>query len=76
MMIAITDNDEVNMVAQGAHSMFQTPKKICSIRSSDYLISEELFGKHGVAVDDVISPEHIVSNYMEKLIDLPGHFRF
>ena len=73
MMIAITDNDEVNMVAcRVAHSMFQTPKKICSIRSSDYLISEELFGKHGVAVDDVISPEHIVSNYMEKLIDLPG----
>ena len=56
MMIAITDNDEVNMVAcRVAHSMFQTPKKICSIRSSDYLISEELFGKHGVAVDDVIS---------------------
>ena len=25
-----------------------------------------------MAVDDVISPEHIVSNYMEKLIDLPG----
>ena len=73
MMIAITDNDEVNMVAcRVAHSMFQTPKKICSIRSSDYLISKELFGKHGVAVDDVISPEHIVSNYMEKLIDLPG----
>ena len=73
MMIAITDNDEVNMVAcRVAYSMFQTPKKICRIRSSDYLVSEELFGKHGIAVDDVISPELIVSNYMEKLIDLPG----
>jgi trk system potassium uptake protein TrkA len=73
MLIAVTESDEINMVAcRVAYSLFRTPKKICRLRSSAYLVSEKLFGKHGLAVDDVISPEHIVSNYMSRLIDLPG----
>ncbi|MBT8147356.1 MAG: Trk system potassium transporter TrkA, partial [Gammaproteobacteria bacterium] len=73
MIIAVTESDEINMVAcRVAYSMFHTPKKICRLRSSAYLVSEKLFGQHGLAVDDVISPEHIVSSYMSRLIDLPG----
>jgi len=73
MIIAVTESDEINMVAcRVAYSMFHTPKKICRLRSSAYLVSEKLFGQHGLAVDDVISPEHVVSNYMSRLIDLPG----
>lgn len=73
MLIAVTESDEINMVAcRVAYSMFHTPKKICRLRSSAYLVSEKLFGQHGLAVDDVISPEHIVSSYMSRLIDLPG----
>ena len=65
MMIAITDNDEVNMVAcRVAYSMFQTPKKICRIRSSDYLVSEELFGKHGIAVDVSIPTTSSISFFV------------
>jgi len=73
MIIAVTESDEINMVAcRVAYSLFHTPKKICRLRSSAYLVSEKLFGQHGLAVDDVISPEHIVSSYMSRLIDLPG----
>lgn len=73
MIIAVTESDEVNMVAcRVAYSLFQTPKKICRIRSSNYLLSNKLFGKHGIAVDVVISPEKIVSSYIARLIDLPG----
>ena len=73
MIIAVTENDEINMVAcRVAYSMFKTPKKICRIRSSSYLVNDKLFGKHGITVDDVISPELIVSDYMTRLIDLPG----
>jgi len=73
MIIAVTENDEINMVAcRVASTMFKTPKKICRIRSSSYLVSDKLFGKHGITVDDVISPELIVSDYMTRLIDLPG----
>jgi trk system potassium uptake protein len=74
MIIAVTENDEINMVAcRVAYSLFQTPKKICRIRSSSYLVSNKLFSKkHGIAVDTVISPELIVSSYIARLIDLPG----
>ncbi|MEQ8952608.1 MAG: NAD-binding protein, partial [Gammaproteobacteria bacterium] len=62
MIIAVTDSDEINMVAcRVAYSLFKTTKKICRIRSSAYLVSEQLFGKDGIAVDVTISPEKIVS---------------
>lgn len=73
MIIAVTESDEINMVAcRVAYSLFQTPKKICRIRSSSYLVTDKLFGKLGIAVDVVISPELIVSNAISRLIDLPG----
>ncbi len=74
MLIAVTESDEVNMVAcRVAYSLFQTPKKICRIRSSSYLVSERLlFGENGIAVDVVISPELIISSYISRLLDLPG----
>ncbi len=73
MIIAVTESDEINMVAcRVAYSLFQTPKKICRLRSAAYLVSDKLFGKHGIAVDVVISPELIVSSYIARLIDLPG----
>ena len=73
MIIAVTESDEVNMVAcRVAYSLFQTQKKICRIRASSYLVSDKLLGKNGIAVDTVISPELIVSSDIERLLDLPG----
>ena len=77
MIIAVTESDEINMVAcRVAYSLFKTPKKICRIRSSSYLVSDELFGKDGVAVDVVISPEKIVSSYIARLIIYLVHYRY
>lgn len=73
MVIAVTESDEINMVAcRVAYSLFQTPKKICRIRAASYLATDKLFGQHGIAVDTVISPELIVSSDIERLLDLPG----
>ena len=73
MIIAVTESDEINMVAcRVAYSLFQTQKKICRIRASSYLVSDKLFGEHGIAVDTVISPELIVSDDIERLLELPG----
>lgn len=73
MLIAVTDSDEVNMVAcRVAYALFQIPKKICRIRSASYADNDKLFGKEGIAVDVLISPEKIVSDYVTRLVDLPG----
>jgi len=73
MLIAITDSDEVNLIAcQIAYSLFRTPKKICRLRSNSYVAEPKLFSTEAIPIDVVISPEQEVSLYIQKLIDLPG----
>lgn len=73
MLIAVTDSDEVNIVAcRVAYTVFNITKKICRIRSSSYTDHKELFQYDNDVVDVVVSPEEIVSDYITRLIDLPG----
>jgi trk system potassium uptake protein len=73
MLIAVTNNDEVNLVAcQVAHSLFNMPTKIARIRSPEYFKFPQLFGKDALPVDVFISPEQLVTTYIERLIEHPG----
>lgn len=73
MLIAVTDSDEVNLVAcQIAWYLFKTPKKICRLRSNSYVNAEKLFSNDSIPVDVVISPEQIVSRAIKNLLELPG----
>ncbi|MEO0423629.1 MAG: Trk system potassium transporter TrkA [Pseudomonadota bacterium] len=73
MVIALTDSDETNMIAcQIAFSMFRTPTKIARIRANSYMVEERLFGPEALPVDVRISPEQLVTEYIEQLIRYPG----
>jgi len=73
MLIAVTSDDEINMVAcQIAHSLFHTPTKIARIRSQEYASYPGLYKNEAVPVDVIISPEQIVSNYIYRLVEQPG----
>lgn len=74
LILAVTDNDEVNMVAcQVAEVFFSTPTKIARIRSKEYSHNSALFDKEsGFHVDVVISPEVIVKDHITRLIEFPG----
>ncbi len=73
ILVALTNSDEVNMLAcQIAWTLYRTPKKIARVRSSDYTERERLFGEGGVAVDVWISPEQLVTEYVARLIRYPG----
>lgn len=74
MLIAVTNNDEVNMIAcQVAHRIFQLPTKIARIRASEYLAEQELLFKDEVIpVDFFISPEIVITNYIKHLIQYPS----
>jgi len=73
ILVALTNSDEVNMMAcHIAWTLYRTPKKIARIRSSDYTERERLFGENGVAVDVWISPEQLVTEYVAQLIRYPG----
>lgn len=74
MLIAVTVNDEVNMVAcQIAYSLYRTPTKIARIRASAYAnYKNKLFRDEHAPVDVIISPEQLVSEYIFRLVENPG----
>lgn len=73
MLIAVTNSDEVNMMAcQVAYSLYQTPTKISRIRSSAYTSRSKLFGNDSIPVDVIISPEQLVTRYIKRLLQYPG----
>lgn len=73
MLIAVTNSDEVNMVAcQVAYSLFRTPTKIARIRAANYTQKEKLFGPDAIPIDVIISPEQVVTDYIKRLIEHPG----
>jgi trk system potassium uptake protein TrkA len=74
LILAVTNNDQVNLVAcQIAEAFFATPTKIARLRSNEYLNNPELFtNESGFHVDVVISPEKIVRDHITRLIEFPG----
>jgi trk system potassium uptake protein TrkA len=73
IIVALTSADEVNMMAcEVAYTLFRTPTKIARIRSAEYTSRAELFSEEALSVDVFISPEQLVTEYIEKLIQHPG----
>lgn len=72
MLLAVTQSDEVNMVAcKLAASLYNTPTKIARIRSADYLAHPVIFDDNNFSVDFSICPEQILTDYIHKLIEFP-----
>jgi trk system potassium uptake protein TrkA len=74
MLIAVTNSDEINMMAcQVAHTLFNTTTKISRVRSPNYLAhQEQLFNRDNIPVDVIIGPEQLVTQYIQRLIANPG----
>ena len=73
ILVALTNSDEVNMIACAvAYRLFRTPTKIARIRSPEYTSRPQLFSEMAIPVDVFISPEQLVTEYLEQLIHQPG----
>jgi trk system potassium uptake protein TrkA len=73
MIIAVTSSDETNMVAcQVAYTLFHTPTKIARVRARDYLAYSQLFTQEALPIDMLISPEQVVIDQVQRLIEYPG----
>ncbi len=73
MLIAVTNSDEVNMVAcQVAYTVFHTPLKIARVRSSAYIAGGSIFRDDAMPVDVTVNPEAIVKHDIRRLIEHPG----
>ena len=75
MIIAVTRNDEINMlICQIAYSIFKVPKKIARIRSQEYLDPKfsSLFNKENLPIDFIISPELEIAKSIQRKLEAPG----
>ncbi len=75
MIIAVTRNDETNMiVCQLASSLFNISKKIARIRTKDFLEGKwgKLYNKSNIPIDVIISPEIEVARSLYRRIQAPG----
>jgi trk system potassium uptake protein len=75
MIIAVTRNDETNMiVCQLASSLFNISKKIARIRTKDFLDGKwsKLYSKSAIPIDVIISPEIEVAKSLFRRLEAPG----
>ncbi len=75
MIIAVTRNDEINMlICQIAFSIFNITKKIARIRSQDYLNPKftRVYNKENLPIDVIISPEIEIAKSIQRKLEAPG----
>ncbi len=75
MIIAVTRNDETNMIiCQIASSLFNISKKIARIRSQEFLEGKwsKLYSKSNIPIDVIISPEREVAKTLYRKLEAPG----
>ena len=75
VIIAVTQRDEVNMVAcQVAHGLFNIPTKIARVRAQNYLDPawSDLFTRENLPIDVTISPEIEVARAVMRRLQVPG----
>ncbi len=75
MIIAVTRNDEINMlICQIAFSIFKIGKKIARIRSQDYLNPKFslVYNKENLPIDVIISPEVEIAKSIQRKLEAPG----
>ena len=75
MIIAVTRNDEINMlICQIDFSIFTIPKKIARIRSQDYLNPKftRVYNKENLPIDVIISPEIEIAKSIQRKLEAPG----
>lgn len=73
MLIAITDSDEVNLVAAYIAGSFSSiPTKIVRLRNPDYEAAGKIFEKERLDIDLIINPELEATVAIDNLLSIPG----
>jgi len=73
LLLAVTNSDEINMVACTiASTLFDTPTKMARIRAPEYLSYREIFDGDAFPIDVLISPEQILTNHIMRLVEYPS----
>ncbi len=74
LLVATTSDDEANITACCVGQfLFKIPRKIARLRSAEYLEeASDLFGPNGIPIDHIIATEHLITQNVMAMIELPG----
>ncbi|WP_018300437.1 Trk system potassium transporter TrkA [Fangia hongkongensis] len=76
MIIAVTNNDEVNIVAcQISYSLFKIPTKIARLRNKNYGKYPQIFNNDNIPIDLIINPSELVTQRLLRLVEHSGSFQ-
>lgn len=77
MILAVTDNDEMNIVAcMAAKNIFKIPLKIARVSSADYFVnSNQFFAGEESPIDIFINPTQLITQSLIELIEHTGALR-
>ena len=72
MMIAVTDSDEVNMIACLAAKQSGVPKTIARIRSTEYLGKNSQHFESLLGIDLIINPDMVTALEISQILKTPA----
>lgn len=72
LFLAVTDNDEVNLLAATAAKHLGCKRCVARVQKSLYLEATQLFYKQTLEIDLVISPQVLTAHEVIKIVRTPG----
>jgi len=69
VLIAVTDNDAVNMLAAMIADRFGIPQKIARVRSTDFGSTDSILKTDDLKIDLIIHPEELAAQEIVRLVE-------
>lgn len=72
MLIAVTANDEANIVICNIARGFKVARKIARVRNSEYVSPDSVIDPVALGVDILVNPDEAIVNSLVKIVETPG----
>jgi trk system potassium uptake protein TrkA len=71
LIVAVTPNDELNMVVCSIAAQYNVPQRIARLRDREYRLGNPAFDLKQVGITDVIHPEKVMVEHMLQFVTTP-----
>ncbi len=71
MMVAVTQSDEVNIIACMIAKQYEVPITVCRVRNPEYVGASSVLTPQQLGIDVVINPEKIAAMEISKMLHFP-----
>ena len=72
MVIAVTEKDEINLLACFLASRFNVPKRFARLRNMEFTDDAKIFSPEDLYIDQAINPGQIIVETILKILETPG----